>query len=336
MKTFIFAPLAVVLLFLSACSNYDLQTQQIENTQSDGISNSIDLEQFMKSVDSLNACYSYNSSRGLVSDLGKILVDQAGRAGGRVIGRWLGSAIGAAAANPAIAVIGYVGGQSIGGFIGYHLSSAAVDLLFYEAGYYSAAQGKLQIKVNYSICPSEYLTVSDSRSQAFDLRCDSLGYYHNYVMVRVNQNKQKYLTGGKLNMSLLYDDIMAFMAEVGIYSEPLTNNELVKTEVRNMCKELAVITLNNKESNGTNQELVDGLCDCLEDNYMYTASEISFFKNFTASVAKTCSNLSISEIDSYAKDLASTIRNSNIPTDYKYEISVSATTTINSALCWVQ
>lgn len=87
---------------------------------------------------------------------------------------------------------------------------------------------------------------------------------------------------------------------------------------------------------GTNQELVDGLCDCLEDNYMYTASAISFFKNFTASVAETCSNLSISEINSYANDLASTIRNSNIPTDFKYEIAVTATTTINSALCWVQ
>lgn len=212
--------------------------------------------------------------------------------------------------------------------VGYDGENNSVEIVI--------AQGKLQIKVNYSICPSEYLTVGDSRSRESDLRCDSLGYYHNYVMVRVNQNKQKYLTGGKLNMSLLYDDIMEFMAEVGIYSEPLTNNELVKTEVRNMCKELAVITLNNKESNGTNQELVDGLCDCLEDNYMYTASEISFFKNFTASVAETCSNLSISEINSYANDLASTIRNSNIPTDFKYEIAVTATTTINSALCWVQ
>jgi len=155
-------------------------------------------------------------------------------------------------------------------------------------------------------------------------------------MVRVNQNKQKYLSGGKLNMPLLYDDIMTFMAEVGIYSEPLTNNELVKAEVRNMCKELAAITLNNKMTNGTNQELVDGLCDCLEDNYMNTASEISFFKNFTVSVAETCCSLSISEINSYANDLASTIRNSNMPTDYKYEIAVSATTTINSALCWAQ
>jgi len=49
--------------------------------------------------------------------------------------------IGAAAANPAISVIGYIGGQSIGVFIGYHLSAAAVDLLFCEEGYYSAEQG---------------------------------------------------------------------------------------------------------------------------------------------------------------------------------------------------
>jgi hypothetical protein len=325
------------MLVYTSCSNDDVPSTTIEQTSKIEAINNVDFENFMLSVDSLNATYESPVSRGFLGYFGKNLADQAGRAGGRFLGRWLGSAIGAAAANPALACIGYVGGQYVGGIVGYAAASAAADLLLCSEGQPSCPTGDMQLIVDFNIKPSLLTPVySTSRSTEIDSRCDSIGYYHNYVMVKINQNKNKYLSDGSLNMDLLYNDIIRFFKEVGVYSEPLENNELVKTEIKKSSKDIALLTLQNLQNEGSEEQLVNLQCDYLENKCLVTSEELYIYRNFTLLIAQKCSELSETDIHLYANDLNTLIANSQLSPELKEEVAVSAMTTINSSLCWQQ
>lgn len=337
MKNLFFLPFALMLLVCTSCSNDDIPSASTEQPTSIETVCNVDFDNFMLSVDSLNATYVTSASRGFWGECGKTLADQAGRAGGRFLGRWLGTAIGAATANPALACIGYVGGQYVGGIVGYAAASAAADLLLCSAGYPSASSGNMQLIVDYNIRPSELAEVNPtSRSAEIDSRCDSIGYYHNYVMLRVNQNKTKYISNGSLDMNILYDDIIIFFKEVGVYAEPLANNDLVKAEIKKSSEDLALLTLQNIQNAGTEEQLIDLQCNYLKNRCLVSSEELYVYKDFTLSVAKKCSELSEAEIHRYANDLNVLIAESQLSPELKEEVAMSAMTTINSSLCWQQ
>ena len=337
MKTFICAPLALILLVLSACSNNDFQTQQIDSTPSVELYNSHELEQFMQSVDSLNACYVGYRSRGFWSSFNKTLADKVGGKVGNFAGRWIGGTIGSLTGVPGLTYVGYVGGRYLGEIVGYVAASAAVDAMFNCQGYESPTMGSLQLICDYCIAPSEYMSINkESRSSNVDFRCDSIGYYHNYVMVRVNSNKNKYITGNTLNMTLLFDDILDYFGEIGIDLTELANDNDAKTALRNKAKEIATIALQNKIDSGSNARLVEQECNYMIEECQITDNELNIFRNFTVSIAESCCNLSINEIHQYASDLSNVIRTSNLSSEMKQEFAFEAMTTINSSLCWVQ
>lgn len=337
MKNLLFLPFALILLVVTSCSNEDEPVVASEATTSIESVSNVAFDNFMLSVDSLNTAYTFPVSRGFWGECGKTLADQAGRAGGRVLGRWLGSAIGAAAANPALACIGYLGGQYVGGIVGYAAASAAADVLLCSAGYPSTPSGGMKLIVDYNIRPSALINTNPiSRGVEIDSRCDSIGYYHNYVMVKINQNKDKYISNGNLDMDLLYDDVIRFFKEVGVYSDPLANNDLVKVEMKKTSKDLALLTLQNAQNRESEEQLINLQCDYLKRRCMATPEELSVYKDFTLSVAKKCSELSELEIHRYANDLNSVIFKSQLSPTLKEEVAISAMTTINSSLCWQQ
>ncbi|MDE5882450.1 MAG: hypothetical protein K2J78_07585 [Muribaculaceae bacterium] len=336
MKKIIPIFLTFLLLIMSACSNEEpivLPTESVQNTEYLDLEN-IDL--FLTRVDSLNDAYPTNPTRGFWSSFGKSLADQGGRAAGRVVGRWLGAAIGTAAANPALACMGYIGGQHVGGIIGYAAASAVAEILLSSAGYPGVSPNTLQLKVDYNIKPSKYTIYNAASNNASDLRCDSIGYYHNYVMVKINQNKGKYITRGEVNIDILYNDIIRYFKEVGVYSEPLANNNLVKNEMKKMAKQFAQLTLVNTQQSGTAEHLVNSQCDYLRSKCKVTADELKLYKDFTLRIANKSSVLSESELHRYANDLNLIIDDPRLSNEVKRDLAVSAMTTINSSLCWQQ
>lgn len=337
MKNYIFITFALIVFLFTSCATEEVPVNPKDNkVDSETITNE-NFEDFMMSIDSLNATYVSTSSRGFVGSCGKKLADQGGRMVGRFLGRWLGSAIGAATANPALACIGYVGGQQIGGLVGYAAASAAAEMLLSNAGYASIPSGDMELIVDLNIKLSDvYSSDLKSRSESVEKTCDSIGYYHNYVMVRVNQNKDKYIVNGALDMELLYDDIILFFKEVGVYSEPLAMCEPLKEEMRKTSMDLALLTLQNLMDSETDNQLMDKQCDYIAHRAFATEEELKVYRDFTLSVAKKCNELSESDIHRYAKDLNKVIIESDLSQDFKKEIAVSAITTVNSSLCWQQ
>lgn len=337
MKKLFFISAVISLLFLASCSNEEPAKLPVEYENNIETTNSESFKTFMLSVDSLNNSYTGVTTRGLWGNLGVSLADAAGRVGGRVLGKWLGASVGAAMANPAIACIGYLGGQHLGGVVGYAVASAAADLLFCNAGHPSIPKGNMQLIADYNIRPSEVIAQSTiTRSSNIDMRCDSIGFYHNHVMMRVNQNKDQFISNGKVDMDRLYDAIIYYFIEVGVYSEPLAINNTIKKGIKQLAFDLAHISLSSIENSYSEALLMDIQCDYLYQHCLIPAEELDIYKEFTLSIASKCRQLSQEQIHSYASYLNTIIVNSNLPQDVKEEVAVSAMTTVNSALCWQQ
>lgn len=337
MKKLIFISAVISLLFLASCSNEEPAKLPTEYETNIGATSSESFKTFMLSVDSLNNSFKTPATRGFWGNFGKNLADQAGRAGGRVIGRWLGAMTGAVTANPAIASIGYICGQHIGGIVGYAAASAAADLLLCNAGHPSIPKGNMQLVVDYNIRPSEFIAQSTlTRSSTLDLRCDSIGFYHNHVMMRVNQNKDKFISNGQVDIDRLYDAVVLFFQEVGVYSEPLQSDESIKYAIKQFIYKLAMMTLQSINNSESASQLMDRHCSYLYQNCMLTCDELTVHQQFVQPIAIKCSELSQDQIHSYAKELNTIIVNSNMPQEMKEEVAVSAMTTVNSALCWQQ
>lgn len=216
-------------------------------------------------------------------------------------------------------------------------ASAAADLVLCNAGHPSLPKGNMRLVADYSIRPSDVIAQSAiTRSTPVDLRCDSIGFYHNYVMMRVNQNKDLFLSNGQVDLNSLYDAVIYYFKEVGVFSEPLQTDEFIKYELKQFIYELAMITLQSINNSESASQLMDRHCLYLNQHCMLTNDELSVHRQFVQPVAIKCSELSPDQIHIYAQQLNYIIVNSNLPQEVKEEVAFSAMTTVNSALCWQQ
>jgi hypothetical protein len=338
MKKFLTLTLICFAFGLTSCSKTEIEQQSIINESYGHLPNDQNLIQFYDKIDSLNSSFvATSNTRGFFGILGKQLADNAGRYGGQMVGRWLGAAVGTAVANPAVACIGYVAGQHIGGFIGYAAASALVEAMFYDAGYPSKGEGELKLVTDFTLLPSDYTGTSTlTRVENIDNRCDSIGYYHNNIMVKINQNISKYIVNGSVDINLLYDDIVLYAQEYGFYAEPLANEVLVKQAMKDFIKETAQISFANYSAGEGSDKLIENQCIYLKSKCELNDSEVSLYQNFSAKVAQKCSELTAEEIHVYAHELSKILDESSLNNETKFEISMTASTIINSSLCWQQ
>ena len=328
---------------LSSCSDKEpiQPTTETSPTNDDNTSLKIDnldaFNSFSYSLDSLNESFTPIHTRGFFSIIGKDLADQVGRQGGKYLGRWLGAAVGTMAANPALACIGYIGGQQIGGFLGYAAASAIAESLLENSGFYAIGEGDLVLDTDFNILPSNFLSSDPiSRSEEIDTRCDSIGYYHNCIMVKINQNKSKYIGIDGVKIDSIYNDVVLYAQEFGIYAEPLSTDGPVKTAMIDFVKECAQLTLNNAKNQESSDQLIDDQCIYLKNKCNFTSDELILYKNFSGKIAQKCSELSGAELHQYAYELNRLIEDSSLSSQMKYEVAMDASTIINSSLCWQQ
>jgi lipoprotein len=335
MKKLIIISAIFSIVTLGSCTNEEPAIDNVHTDITNQTSDISSFECFMVSVDSVNTKYVGDSSRGFLSSIAKTAADKGGRLAGQFAGRWIGGSIGAAAGNPATACIGYLAGQKVGGIVGYALASAIADMMMSEYAIRTNTIQDLELKADYNIKPSEMISLK-SRSAEDDLQCDSIGYYHNYVMVQVSKNRQRYYIDGSLDINLLYDDIIKFFKEVGVYSEFYADNKDIKRELLERVNQLALISYQCDKKSTTNEELVNLHCQYLKEKCLLTDEELRVHRDLTLSIANTCTRLSENEIHAYATELNNVIKESDLSQEAKIEVAVSASTTINCALCWQQ
>lgn len=128
------------------------------------------------------------------------LADAAGWAAGAGIGRWAGGAAGSLG-GPATAVLGAFVGGRVGPYVCTFLASGTANFL----------------------CSRKFLRSVSSDEKDFQFvglvtNEDAIGYYHNIMMTKLNENKNKYVSlSDSVDYGLIYQDIANYLREIGRY-----------------------------------------------------------------------------------------------------------------------
>lgn len=174
------------------------------------------------------------------------LADAAGWAAGAGIGRWAGGAAGSLG-GPATAVLGAFVGGRVGPYVCTFLASGTANFL----------------------CSRKFLRSVSSDEKDFQFvglvtNEDAIGYYHNIMMTKLNENKNKYVSlSDSVDYGLIYQDIANYLREIGRYDESLEDS-CVKEKIINQIKSICLISEKYK-TNPDCDELVAEQCDYLKD-----------------------------------------------------------------------
>lgn len=302
-------------ILLASCSSDEKTILQEPETNVVQEPNEID--EFISSVDALNAKYPNMQSRGSFRSGGAVAVaDAAGFAAGAGIGRWVGGAIGSA---------GGVGGAILGTFLGGKLGPYVCTYL--ASGAANFVCSRVFSRTNSAESYDDFQFVGIVTNE------DSLGYYHNQMMEELNNNRDKYVSSnGTVDYDLIYTDIIDFLKKINRYDEAFVN-PMVKTAIINQIKEICSIS-RKYTLNPESEKLVEEQCEFLKDKCQLTNDDIKLYKDFNVKLLKKCSNLSNVQIKDYSKDLNLVIKDSKFSDEKKEELSLSADLTINSSMCW--
>lgn len=320
----VFAVLSITAV--TSCTNDDEPRYEVQTEQS---IDEVDMQfaEFLQSVDSLQSQYPVIETRGFVSGAAVCLADEIGSLAGRHLGGYIGGAIGSIFANPFGTIIGYGFGRQVGPAIFGALSSGLVSLATECVVLNSRVSGSrldaIELKADFNI-----ITRSDGS-------VDSSGYYHNVIMVKVAKDYDKYVQNNVLDKSLLYDDIVRYSAELGVY-DSIFNNPAVKKLLIQRLDEICDINLQYEKGNISKEEFIELHAENLKNTYGIDDSEIYRFKKFAAEQAEYCAKLDENSLHEYAKDLNDAIWKSNMSSSQKEEVASTARMVVNSTLCWNQ
>lgn len=298
------------------------------------------------------------------------LADEAGGVCGRYVGRWIGTAIGSATAGPAGACIGYVWGWKAGQVAGYIGASAAAKKYFDCAGLAEIVRPGMFPRYNSKINVSRFfrhyideeyvrLYMTDSMfpedtsitllsddlihsgdvgellqvlpvSEEMIIKCDSIGYYHNWLMAYFEDNAGQYVKNSEPDLEKIYDYIVAFLTEAGFDDDGIFENMDLRNKIISIYSNLGLMALNSNT--------VD---DYLNLQYLYMSGDcqisqddIELYKNFDVKIIKKCNELSLDEIESYAEELNKIISNADVSSQLRVDLAFSAQAAINTAICW--
>lgn len=309
-----------LILSVASCSyavHYDsVESKPITQPKNLSSQDQIAVESLLSSISDLNAQYPPVNTRGAFTSNAAVgLADAAGFAAGKRIGAWAGSAIGSAA-GPWGAVAGHLVGRKVGPYICTSLASGAAGWLC----------SKLSTRATIDI-DKEFEFVSIISDE------DSIGYYHNQMMVKIGNNRSRYIGQlGSVNYELMYNDIVTYCQEIGHY-DPSLENPLIKSGIINQIRQLCEIS-KKYEMNPTNKNFVKEQCEFLKSNCNVSDLEVKLYKDFNVPLYEKCSELSDKHILNYSRELNRIIEQSDVSDSIKESLKKSADLTINSSLCW--
>ncbi len=313
-KLYLVISLVIFVVFVSSCSS---DSQFAVSISDKNVSQEeIAMNNLLDSIEVLNAKYPSSHTRGSFFSGGAVgLADAAGWAAGAGIGRWVGGAAGSLG-GPATAVLGAFVGGRVGPYVCTFLASGAANFL----------------------CSRKFLrsaTVDEKDFQFVGLVTneDSIGYYHNIMMTKLNEDKNKYVSlSDSVDYGLIYQDIANYLREIGRYDEILEDS-CVKENIINQIKSICLISEKYKTSSDC-EELVAEQCNYLKDKCTLPENDIKTYRDFSVRLYNKCISLPNGQLEDYSKDLNVIIEKSTVSTPVKRELSLSADLTINSALYW--
>lgn len=308
-----------LVLSCTSCSTddqYDVVSKPVIQSETLSYQDQIAMENFLISIHNLNAQYPTVSTRGAFLTSGAVcLADNAGGAAGGAIGAWTGSALGSAA-GPWGAIVGNIVGRRIGPYVCSFLASGAVGWLCSRKSSRAVADVGKEL---------EFVSII--------LDKDSIGYYHNQMMVKLGINHSKYIDKSEsVNYELMYDDIVSFFREIGRYDITL-ENPLIKSGIINQIKKLCEIS-KKYEINPSDENFVKEQCEFLKYNCNVSDLEVNLYKNFNVPLYEKYSTLPVNQIDNYTRDLIRLIENSGFSSSVQESLKKSSDLTINSTLYW--
>ncbi len=296
------------------------------------------------------------------------LADMLGQKCGTVVGRWTGAAIGSSVAGPAGACIGHVWGGVAGGYIGYVAASAAAKRYFDCAGlavkdpnYRFIFDNNIQVACVISDwADTEMRAINDDMIAVFSApntdgfidegldnepgwgyipsilnnveRCDSLGYYHNNMMVTFENESDKYIKNGEPDIEKIYNYVASYIVDTNFDINRISEDIELKNKVIEFCKDIANMAMSSYYSG---EDYIDLQCTYMK-NMGFSEEEIFVYKNFDVEIAYKCTQLSEEQIHNYAAELNTIILNSDVTPKQKADLAIGAQAAINSVLFWNQ
>ena len=301
-------------LFISSCASDEQSV--LTNTETCIPQEEVAMKALIDSIDVLNAKYPSVKTKGAFLDGGAVgLADAAGWAAGAGIGRWVGGAAGSLG-GPATAVLGAFIGGRVGPYVCTFLASGAANALCNRRYTRAVSTNNFEPQLVY--------VVSNE---------DSIGYYHNCMMMELQKKQDKYYTSSdRIDFDLMYQDIVEYLHVIGKYDEAL-DNPVVMSEIINQIKSICDIS-QKYHLTPVNDDFINEQCNYLKTNCHLQDAEVDLYRDYNVKLYNKCSTLSDSQIENYSKDLNILIDNSNVSQNQKEKLSQTADLTINSALYW--
>lgn len=351
-------------LLFSSCSEYEpnTETDVVENFVSmDDVAERVKLDMIFKKLDSLNQTIPTRVSRGGDKGIYITYADCFGGLCGAKIGERYGGRVGASF-GPVGAFLGAVAGQLICRELGYKGASALVRKAFGCAGYAVGVpsniltQSDCSIKIAYMMTKAEAeynemntpnlcLDIYDpdipvvpslpsANLDRYEMY-DSIGYYHNKVMVLINNDTNGiYVQNGRPNINRIYDDMVLYSNQPKIDS--IAHWPDLESDILNIMSDLNNIALDGVAKNASTAELVSAYINYMADEYGLTENEILIINNFYVKIVEKCASIPITGISDYAVSLNTLLEEMDIADSLRLEMALGAQAIINSSLCWNQ
>lgn len=312
----VFFVCSVQLILLASCSAENqaeaIKAEAITKLETLSIEDKLAVSELIDSIDKLDAKYPSTTTRGGFWSNGTVgLADAAGWAAGGAIGSWAGGAIGSAG-GPCGTIAGHLIGRRVGPYVCTFLASGVAGMVCS-----SSSQNPIHKKLELTYVISEK---------------DSIGYYHNDMMLKIGNNRLRYEKGDTINYDLMYQDIISYLRDKGEY-DAILDSTLIKYRIINQIKGICEISQKYK-SKPLSEGFVDEQCEYLKAKCNLSDTEIKLYKDFNVTLYKKCSLLPDTRVVEYTKDLNQIIKNSKVSEPLKESLEKSADLTINSSLYW--
>lgn len=162
--------------------------------------------------------------------------------------------------------------------------------------------------------------------------CDSLGYYHNEVMITFEKDDVNYIKDGQPDIDKIYNYIACYLRDKNMDTYALTENIMFKNKALSFYED--VINLAMMDYNSFD-EYVEVQCTYMK-NMGLSDEEILMYKEFDVEVARTCMDLTDIEIKNYAIQLNDILMNADVTPTQRVDLARGAQAAINSVLFWNQ
>lgn len=219
--------------------------------------------------------------------------------------------------NPAFTVFGVWGGRRVGQVAGAIICSYLAEKYLCEKKGYS-----LKNFVNLNPVGNVYVNN------------DSMGIIHNKVLHSLTQQSSKY-GNSSADYEEIYKDCIKLLKQEGIYNDTIATDTKYRKDIIEYSKEIAPLVTSCYEGKISGDALLDSGTKSLKQKYNVCDEDIAELKKVCTSVTNTSYKKNVKEINSYAKDLTTVIKNSTeLNANEKENISSFTSVAINSSIYW--